>query len=80
MAFNNKTKTLEPNKTSAQKQNEIMRSKMAEYGIRRPETMSGDKLRSAFVSAYNLKGEKRSEGKKGGVEGIKDFVGGLING
>lgn len=74
MAFNNKTKTLQPRKTAAQLQNEIMRKKMFDSGLRRhPETMRGTQLKSAFVSAFNVHKAKKKE-DKGIIDRIKELV------
>lgn len=78
MAFNNKTKTLQPRKSSAQLQNEIMRKKMFDSGLRRhPETMRGTQLKSAFVSAFNVHKAKTEE-DKGVIDGIVDRIKELV--
>lgn len=53
MSFNNKTKTIETHKTEAQRQNEIMRSVLSQFGYRNAHTMSLKRLRSAFKSEFN---------------------------
>lgn len=80
MAFNNKSKTLQPNKSAKQHQNEIMRRKVSEYGYRQAHTMRGERLHSAYHAAYDIALAKNTvaDDGKGIVKGIVDKIAGAI--